>query len=199
MTSSPRAVLLDADGVLQHPSHDWEAALADVGGAAFPAAVFEHERPAMRGEMTMREAVLAAAQAVGSDIDVDDTLTLWGRFDLDEEALSVVDELRALGYPCYLTTNQQDVRVAAMRERYANRLDGYFFSCEVGEAKPAGQYFVRVLETLGLQPGDCVFVDDSPANVRSASGVGLRSHLLDASDNVASLRAALRNEGLLPD
>lgn len=145
----------------------------------------------------MREALVAAAQAIGSDIDVDDTLTLWGRFDLDEQALSVVDELRALRYRCYLTTNQQDFRVAAMRERYADRLDGYFFSCEVGEAKPGREYFARILETLGLQAGECVFVDDSPANVGSAAGVGLRAHLVDASDNVASLRAALRSEGLL--
>ena len=96
MTSSPRAVLLDADGVLQHPSHDWEAALADVGGAAFPAAVFEHERPAMRGEMTMREALLAAAQAVEHyEITRYGTLIAWAKQLGRGDAASILAETLA--------------------------------------------------------------------------------------------------------
>lgn len=168
-------MLLDADGVLQHAAHDWEQALTRVGGTRFPEVVFDLERAAMRGEVLMRDVLIAAAQQTGVRIDVDDVLALWTRFDVDDSALGLVDELRQDGYRCYLATNQQDVRVTPMRERYGDRLDGYFFSCDVGAAKPSQEFFERVLESLDVLPSECAFFDDSPGNVRSAKRLGIHA------------------------
>lgn len=190
-------VLFDADGVLQHPAHDWTEALDAVGGQGFADAVFEHERPAMRGEIPMRRALEDAARSLGVTIDVDEALELWQRVDVDEAALSVVADVRRTGVKAYLVTNQQDVRVATMRALYEGRLDGEFFSCELGVAKPAGAFFDAVLTQLGVAADTCLFIDDSLANVRSAELAGLEVVLHDAASGAEGLRDELRQRGVL--
>lgn len=143
----------------------------------------------------MRQAIVAAAAEVGASIDVDEVLDLWDRFELDAPALDLVAALRRAGHRCYVVTNQQDVRTAPMRRRYGNALDGYFFSCELGEAKPAQDFFVRVLSALAIAPGECVFFDDSAANVLSARDLGILSYLV--AEDTGALGGALVEAGLL--
>ncbi|WNV90580.1 HAD-IA family hydrolase [Umezawaea sp. Da 62-37] len=51
--------------------------------------------------------------------------------------------------------------------------DAVVVSGEVGLAKPAAAIYLLTAERLGLEPAECVFVDDLAVNVRGAAAVGM--------------------------
>ncbi len=187
-----RAVLWDADGVLQHGPADWRDRIDALHGPGFTDAVLAAEAPALRGEVPLRDAlrqVLCAWPAV--DVDVEDLVLMWERAVLDPEALRLVDEVRASGVSCALATNQHDARRAWMRD--ALRLDAHFdavyYSCELGTVKPEPAFFERVLADLQLGPDEVGFLDDSPANVEGARAAGIRAVRHDPASGAIALQA----------
>ena len=62
-------------------------------------------------------------------------------------------------------------------------------------AKPEAAIFVLSAERLGLEPGECVFVDDLDANVEAARQVGMQG-LLFRVDKGDDLRAQLAGLGV---
>ncbi len=62
------------------------------------------------------------------------------------------------------------------------------FSCEVGAIKPEPAIYAHALERLGLAASECLFVDDTEANVAGALAVGLPSICFRS---LAGLEAAL--------
>ena len=194
----PRAVLWDADGVLQHTPPGWRERLVELGGAGFPGAVLEAEAAPLAGDGSFRDAVASVVAERGLDVDPEEVLDLWRRLEVDPEALALVDELRAGGTPCYLTSNQQDLRVGIMRDElgYADQFDREFYSSELGVMKPSPAYFETVLQALALPAAEVLFIDDNAANVASATSVGLIAERHDPSAGVAGLREILSRHGL---
>jgi len=103
-------------------------------------------------------------------------------------------ELHARGTPLYALTNWNQETFAHARERYPwlARFRGIVVSGEERCVKPDPQIYHTLLARYGLQAADCVFIDDSPANVRAAREVGM--HALQFSDP-AQLRADLKALG----
>jgi len=187
-----RAVLWDADGVLQHGPADWRADLDAVDGPRFADAVLAAEGPALRGEQPLRDALQRVLRAwPGATVDVEDLLPLWEQAVVDREALLLVDQVRASGVTCALATNQHDVRRAWMRDtlRLDPHFDAVYYSCELGTVKPEPAFFGRMLADLGLRPTEVGFVDDSPANVEGARAAGLRAVRHDPASGAPALRA----------
>lgn len=185
-----KAVLWDCDGVLQHPSHDWDTALSSVGGREFTDALFAAEHAALRGERSLRDVVTELLEQRPIDASVDDVLRLWALFEEDEAAWKVVDEVRAHGVTCVLATNQQDVRVEHMRNQrgYDDRVDGAYYSSEVGHMKPSPEYFEAVLDDLGIAPDEALFIDDNAANIDTARSLGIVVVQHDPASGADALR-----------
>ena len=74
---------------------------------------------------------------------VDDVLSVWWTFDVLQPTLEIVARVRAASVSCYLATNQDSYRAACMRDRapYDEVLDGAYYSCDVGSAKPSAEFF----------------------------------------------------------
>jgi epoxide hydrolase-like predicted phosphatase len=75
-------------------------------------------------------------------------------------------------------------------------LDGLFddtvISGEVGVHKPKPEIFLLAAERLGVEPGDCVFVDDLRENVAGAEAVGMTALLhRDSAETLARLEELL--------
>ena len=186
-----RALLWDADGVLQHAAAGWRDVLDAVNGDGFAEAVFAAEGPALRGEEPLRTALTRVVDAwPDAGVGVDDLLGLWERAVPDVDALALVDEVRASGVRTVLATNQQDHRRAWMRDvlRTDDHFDDVFYSCEMGVAKPDPAYFHHVLDRLGLPPAETAFVDDLQANVAAAAGLGIAAVRHDPASGSAALR-----------
>ncbi|AKU16700.1 HAD family hydrolase [Luteipulveratus mongoliensis] len=205
-----RAVLWDADGVLQHghpaPGHSgaaevrgWPERLNDMGGPDFADALFAAEKAPLRGEEPFRPAVERLLIDRGLSVSPEDVLALWDDVHVDSEAFDVVDRVRAQGISCALATNQQDHRVRLMRDTlgYDAHFDRTYYSSEVGAMKPEPEYFRRVLADLELPSEATLFIDDSAANVESASVLGIIAERHDPRAGVAGLRTLLARHDIL--
>lgn len=192
------AVLWDADGVLQHTPPGCRERLVALGGAGFPDAVAAAEQAPLVGDGTFGDAVAALVRARGLGVDPDEVLDLWRGLEVDTDAFALLDAVRAEGTPCYLVSNQQDLRVGIMRDEigYPDHVDGEFYSSELGVMKPARAFFELVLAALDLPAADVLFIDDNPDNVAAAVSAGLRAELHDPQGGVTGLREILARHGL---
>ena len=55
--------------------------------------------------------------------------------------------------------------------------EGGVYSCEEKCAKPDPKLYQILLKRYGLVASECVFIDDSPTNVKGAEAVGIKSIL----------------------
>lgn len=198
-TSGPIDVLLwDCDGVLQHGRQDWRAALNSAAGQGFARRVYEAELPALRGEDTLHTVLtdlLARERRRSGQAPVSLTFLfeLWEQFDLDQEALDVLAAVRELGVRSLLATNQHDHRAQWMRRvcRYDERVDGSYYSSEVGAMKPDPAFFEHILSDLALPAERVGFIDDMSANVETAAALGIRAVLHDPAAGASGLVTGL--------
>jgi HAD superfamily hydrolase (TIGR01509 family) len=182
-------VLWDADGVLQNtPRHAWDLAVQ----------VVEQFPGAMTGTPIDEELIRAVADELGLSDHTDEILKVWSTFDLSGSSLEVVAQVRATGTACYLATNQDVYRAACMREKtcYSEVLDGAYYSCDIGVAKPSVAFFEYVIADLGLQPGQMLFLDDQPNNVAGARAAGLHAERWTHQDGLTRLRDILHAHGV---
>jgi putative hydrolase of the HAD superfamily len=199
-----RAVLWDADGVLQHLPEGWEASMRPVVGhlvddvEAFLAEAFAAERPALTGEARWLEVLPGLLERWGIPHAYDDAVQVWLTIEPVAETRELVEALRTAGVRCYLATNQDEHRGRHMHTTlgYADLFDDCFYSYELGVAKPDPAYFRAVLERLHLPAGEVLFVDDNAANVEAARAVGLRGECWHVDDGVDALHEHLRRHGL---
>ncbi len=197
---SVKAVLFDADGVLQSPTDGWLEEFERIGGPGFTRAAFELEGPTISGEGDLRVGLreLLASRG-GNPDDVDAVLAAWHRFEVDPAAMEVIAGLRRAGYLVVLASNQQKYRGLVMRERgMDDHFDHTFYSFEVGAAKPSPAYFEHILDELGLDPKQAVFIDDMAANVLAARKVGLNAERHRWADGAPGLVRALARHGVTP-
>ena len=54
-------------------------------------------------------------------------------------------------------------------------MDGGIFSCYVGMIKPDPEIFYKLFEKYDLNPSECVFIDDTAANIQTAKRLGLNT------------------------
>lgn len=202
MRGSPqiKAVLFDADGVLQRPSVWWREALMPILGVVETAEV----EPFLQDILDTESAYLCAPN--GFDSALIETLTKWNRSERFadtanalyairpyDEVIAVVRSLRQAGVPCHIASNQQAGRARHMSETlgYKTLFAREFYSCHLGLAKPDVAFFRSVLDSLELPPECVLFVDDRAENVVAAKRAGLASVVYDAKNGAGALRTIL--------
>ncbi len=112
-----------------------------------------------------------------------------------EPNVAVLGDLRAARVPVVGLTNWSAELFPHARERFAflSWFDDIVVSGEVRVAKPDPAVYEVLRTRMGRPLERCVFVDDSPANLRAGARAGLRVvHYRDGVD----LRAELRTLGL---
>jgi 2-haloacid dehalogenase len=110
-------------------------------------------------------------------------------------AVDVLAELKAGGVRCLVLSNMEPTTFAARRDRFPfmSWFDGYVISGLEGVAKPDPRIFQILLRRYRLEPAATVFIDDSPANVEAARGLGLAAVRYTSA---GELRNQLRSLGL---
>jgi HAD superfamily hydrolase (TIGR01509 family) len=93
-----------------------------------------------------------------------------------EGIVELLDRLDAAGIPYAVASNgehakmQTTLGVTGLLARFEGRR---FSATDVARAKPAPDLFVHAARTLGVQPSQCVVVEDSPLGVQGASAAGM--------------------------
>lgn len=108
--------------------------------------------------------------------------------------VALLEGLRRVGVPTYAITNFSTEKFALSRKRFPflGGFDGIVVSGEVRLVKPDPAIFSLFLAQTGLSAGECLFVDDSAANIATAKALGFTTHLFTEPDLFA---AALRASG----
>lgn len=106
--------------------------------------------------------------------------------------LDLVAEVRDAGIRTALCSNSFGLEYP--RDRWDVLFDHAVISAEVGMRKPDLEIYRLTCKKLGLDPAECVFVDDMEPNIAAAEQLGMAGVL---HADVATTRTALR-ELLLP-
>ncbi|NTU77175.1 MAG: HAD family phosphatase [Alphaproteobacteria bacterium] len=113
-----------------------------------------------------------------------------------EEVVVLLGELKKRGVPLYALSNWSHEFFPPARKRFAflDWFDGIVVSGEEKVAKPDPRLFQILMERYGVVPQEALFIDDTPANIRTAQGLGFRGHLYASPP---ALRKDLQSLGLL--
>lgn len=192
-------VLLDADGVFQHPP-DFDGRMAVLlEGRATTSELLDVERPSLAGGSGLRGDLDLFARSRGIRATPQEFLDVWLDVKPDIGVLALCDELRAGGLRVYVASNQQEIRGAhiAANLGYEAHFDGQFYSFMLGVAKPDHAFFEAIVGELGVTGAETLFVDDVEENVEAARTVGLTAELHDPSLGAGGLASTFRRFGLL--
>jgi HAD superfamily hydrolase (TIGR01509 family) len=108
----------------------------------------------------------------------------------NDDVVAVVKELKERGMRLFLLSNIFIWDSAHFLNKFPSlRLfEKCYFSSDTGTAKPSPAAYQKVLEENSLNPEDCVFFDDTRANVEGAKALGIEAHVFE---NAAAVREVL--------
>lgn len=96
----------------------------------------------------------------------------WSHYNFD--TLDVLDELSGSGVRLALLSNMPAAMVGHFSgAQWTGYFEKLFFSSSLGLIKPGEEIFAHVLDELGAEPGQVVFIDDSLANIETARRLGI--------------------------
>lgn len=100
--------------------------------------------------------------------------------------LELVRELKAAGHRLYGLSNWSAETFPLICDDYPalKLLDGMVVSGNEGVIKPDPEIYKLLLSRYSLQPADCIFIDDNPANVAAAQTLGIRAIRFTSCSNL---------------
>ncbi len=189
-------VILDFGGVLGLPQDPVRAAamaaLCRLSVEEFFRLYFRDRLELDRGTLStdaywtqiFREAGVTPTAELISRIEEEDSLG-WTR--INRAVVAWAEELRAAGYSTAILSNMPCDKLAWIRKNpscdWLVDFPVAVFSCEHRLVKPELAIYQRCLDLLGREPGECLFLDDSPINVEGGRAAGIHSlQFLTAAD-----------------
>jgi len=107
----------------------------------------------------------------------------------------LLDDVRSAGYGMYILSDfPPSFRRLWEKFEFLDDFDGCVVSFEVGCSKKDGTIYDILLEKYGLDPAECIFIDDVPLNVEIGEEHGISGILFTGVEN---LRRELNERGLL--
>lgn len=178
-----RAVLWDMDGTLVDSEKLWDISLqalyARLGGVLTPEVRVTTVGSSAEGLMRIVYTDLGLEQDPDTMAESSDWLHDYTGV-LFEQGLTwlpgareMLDALTATGVPMALVTNTR----RGLTERALKSIGSHYFSVsvcgdEVEHAKPAPDPYLRAAHLLGLEPADCLAIEDSVTGTQAAEAAG---------------------------
>lgn len=94
---------------------------------------------------------------------------------------TLLKDLYRRGFGLYILSNAPVEFSSRARQNYAftGLFDGAVYSAEIQMDKPHAPIYHHLLATYGLDPDECLFIDDKPENVAGARAVGMHAVVFD--------------------
>jgi len=200
---SVKAVLLDADGVIQDAIIDQPKSIMRLLGTTdrlpeFMSDLFGAGSRALTGQVDVVELIAGVLERWDCAGTLDDALEMWNMIEVDDDAIAVVKSLKSVGLTVCLASNQDAYRGEYMSRKLGFRdlFDREYYSFVIGHAKPDETYFAHILNDLSLEAAEAVFIDDKPENVEAAKSVGIQAAVYNIADESTSLSEVLTGFGI---
>ncbi len=174
-----------------------EAAQAAVMNAVFDHPLWDEND---RGSMTPAEFEEAfVANAPEYEEQIRETLqTVEGTIDLLPHSLIWVRELKSRGFRLYILSNygEHTLEQTKHKLKFLPYMDGVIFSYEHKVIKPESKIYEILLQKYGLDPNECVFIDDRQENIEAAEAFGIRGiRFVDYAQTGRELEMLLEAQG----
>ena len=103
-----------------------------------------------------------------------------------EDTLKFYNELFEQGYCIYILSNFAKDGYNLISNKYDlfKKAKGIVVSSYVGMIKPNPEIYKYLLETYSLNPDECVFIDDSAANIKTAKELGIHGIVYTDIENL---------------
>ena len=202
MDKKIRNIVFDLGGVLV--DLDFKAAINGLQKAGFANVkeqlqAFDREGIFQKfelGEMTAEEFRTAIRENSTVELTDEEVDALWNAMLLEvpREKLELILHLRGK-YMVYLLSNTNSIHWDYVCKNAFNyrgfRVNDYFeetfLSYEMHLAKPDKAIFEKVLEEANLLPEETLFIDDSEANCKAASELGIHTHHYHIGEDLKEL------------
>ena len=148
-----------------------------------------------KGKLTYEEAMAAFA---GTDPEIEEELHkaydscsgIMGKYDYTQ---GWIKTLKESGYKLYCITNFTPAGYEQCYDQisFTERFDGCVFSFREGIVKPDPEIYKILLRRYGLKAEECVFIDDTEENVRSAEKLGFAGIVFTGYEDAAAKLAEI--------
>ena len=180
-----KGIIFDLDGVICSTDHyhylAWKA-LADRLGAYFDETINNRLRGVSRmasleivlerydGTLTEEEKLAAAEEKNNTYREL---LKQMSPADLSNEVKTTLDALRAKGLLLGIGSSSKNTKFILSRIGLGDYFDKISDGTNITRSKPDPEVFLKAAEYLGLEPKDCLVVEDAVAGVQAAHAAGM--------------------------
>lgn len=171
-----RAILFDCFGVIITDALKVVIDELNVSQPALARQVMDVIHANNRGLIEVSESNQQIAELLGVSVDE------WrGRIEhgetKDDHVLNYLKELRERGYKTALLSNvgRDSLTRRFSEEELKSHFDAVVASGEVGVMKPDPEIYLHAAKQLGVEPDECVMVDDRETHCAGARAVGMQS------------------------
>ncbi len=97
---------------------------------------------------------------------------------LVEEMTPIIEALYQKGYKLFVLSNCAKWFHSFFKEHIptSDKFSGYVISADYKTLKPQKEIYNILLNNYSLKAEECFFVDDSPANIKTALSLGMQAH-----------------------
>jgi len=111
------------------------------------------------------------------------------------ETNTLVKTLHSLGYGVYLLTNACKRFSTFKNDIHSIKyMNGYMVSSQEKCCKPSKEIYLKFFEKFGLNPKECLFIDDLEANCNGSRNAGMDAYQYDG--NFEKLVDYLKSQGI---
>lgn len=196
-----RGFIFDLDGVLTDTAEfhyrAWQK-LADEEGLPFSREANE----ALRGVSRRESLMLIVGNRQFSPAQLQEMMDRKNRYyvesienitpdDLLPGAIAFLDELRQAGLKIAIGSASKNARPVVEKLGIANRVDAIADGYSVQNPKPAPDLFLFAAKELGLEPAQCVVVEDAAAGIEAALAAGMWAVGLGPTERVGAAHVVL--------
>ncbi|HRZ98315.1 MAG TPA: HAD family phosphatase [Paludibacter sp.] len=148
------------------------------------------------GELTIEEFRTEIRKLTSNELTDKQIDDAWCSFltDIPVEKIEVLKLLRNKYKLLLLSnTNPLHIQVSAAGEfaKYGGTMNDFFDKCylsyEMGLIKPNANIFEALLKDAGVRAEECLFIDDGPKNIETASKLGFQTRLVKQEDDLSFL------------
>ena len=155
-----------------------------LGPIGFPEVLREYET----GQVSSVEFIERVSTLIQLAITHNEFIAAWTDiFTPNESIIPVVKSLKAQGYRLILGSNTNEIHATHFRVQFASTLghfDALILSHETKHMKPNPEFYLACARAAGVDPVDCVFIDDLPGNIQGARTAGLFGILYDSTEKL---------------
>ena len=112
----------------------------------------------------------------------------------NDPVINIAKSLKKQGYKIGYLSNTEIPAIAFFKKQKYDFLDVSVFSCLEGYIKPEKEIYEIILNRLGVQPEEAIFIDDKETNIEGGKKLGINTILFTNAD---SLIKELQNFGII--